>query len=188
MIDRIQSDKNLVEYCTRTIADAGVEIKVDPTLNENSYIGVKIDDYYSELKEINQPKAVDFVIAVDCRCSAYNLYVLELKGGKNKNYSTKDIYEKFTTTIDDFLKCRYQSIFCDDRYKYKGIYLYLVTTTPAAALKYESYAEYLRIRDKLRRKDTLTIEAEFTKVFSFRGRQCRICREIPPNPVICADY
>lgn len=166
MVKHLSEDKKLAHYCTYQIEDAGVSIGVDESLTQDRYIGIKLDDFYAGLELGNeQPKAVDFVVTVDCRGDWYNLYVLELKGGKNKNYSTEDIYEKYDTAVNDFLKVRYESVFCDDRYKYRNVYLYLVATTPFAALKYHSYEEYLRIRNRINARDTLSLDAEFPKVF-----------------------
>lgn len=186
MVKRICNEKTLEKYCSHSIEDAGVYVGVDKELSEDRFVAIKVDDYYDGLGLSNEPMAVDFVVSVDCKGNWYNLYVLELKGGKNKNYTTEDIYNKFSTTLDDFLKKRYQSIFCDDSFKYKNVNLYLVATTPRVARKYGTFEKYLEIRAKVNSRDTLNLDAEFSKVFIFRGKRCRIRREIPPNPIICA--
>lgn len=186
MITQIRNNKQLKDYCHDVIEDAGVSVTVDSSLGMDDYVGIKVDEYYqNNTKGDNCPKAVDFIVPVDCVNNAYVLYILELKGGKNKNYTTENIYEKFDTAINDFVKNRFKNIFYADKYKYKEIFLYLVSEYPPEAMKYGNYGEYQRIREKLKTKDTLYRDAEFSRPYEMRGKLYRIKREIPPNPIIC---
>lgn len=80
MIQQINQTCSLKEYITHEIEDAGLAIEVDSKLTSDEYIGIKIDDYYGGLKLRGEtPKAVDFIVSVDCQCNAYCLYILEFK-------------------------------------------------------------------------------------------------------------
>lgn len=94
MINQIKSNKKLSAYLSHNIEDAGMQIEVDNALLEDEYIGIKLDDYYMGLKLGGEtPKAVDFIVAVDCECDSYALYILELKNVKSaQQFTTKDIH------------------------------------------------------------------------------------------------
>lgn len=120
MIQQINQTDGLKKYITHEIEDAGLAVAVDSKLNLDEYIGIKVDDYYMGLHLRGEtPKAVDFIVTVDCQCDAYCLYILELKNVKSpKGYTTKDIIEKFETAIDRFIKEDFKEIFLNDKYKY----------------------------------------------------------------------
>ena len=187
MIQQINQTDGLKKYITHEIEDAGLAVAVDSKLNLDEYIGIKVDDYYmgSHLRG-ETPKAVDFIVTVDCQCDAYCLYILELKNVKSpKGYTTKDIIEKFETAIDRFIKEDFKEIFLNDKYKYKEIKLYLVTSAYGKALGQKNYQSYIELLRKINQKDTLTNDWTLSnKLFKFQKRILRIEREIPPNPVI----
>lgn len=184
MIQTIEADRRLNKYLHRTIEDAGVEVEVDASLSEDEYLGIKIDDYYMGLRLGGEtPKAVDFIVTVDCGFDWYVLYVLEMKD--TNSYTTAEIEEKFDTAIYRFMQDEYKDIFLNDKYKYKDLKLFLVTTANKAALKFSNYAEWLKLRDKINNRDTLQLDRyQGTKLYRFRDRICRIEKEIPPNPLI----
>ena len=187
MIQQINQTDGLKKYITHEIEDAGLAVAVDSKLNLDEYIGIKVDDYYMVLHLSGEtPKDVDFIVTVDCQCVAYCLYILELKNVKSpKGYTTKDIIEKFETAIDRFIKEDFKEIFLNDKYKYKEIKLYLVTSAYGKALGQKNYQSYIELLRKINQKDTLTNDWTLSnKLFKFQKRILRIEREIPPNPVI----
>lgn len=187
MIQQINQTDGLKKYITHEIEDAGLAVAVDSKLNLDEYIGIKVDDYYMGLHLRGEtPKAVDFIVTVDCQCDAYCLYILELKNVKSpKGYTTKDIIEKFETAIDRFIKEDFKEIFLNDKYKYKEIKLYLVTSAYGKALGQKNYQSYIELLRKINQKDTLTNDWTLSnKLFKFQKRILRIEREIPPNSVI----
>lgn len=183
MIQRIKQTKALKPYQHQKIEDAGVAVDVDEKLSEQEYIGIKVDDYYMGLKlQGETPKAVDFIVVVDCGFNWYTLYILEMKD--TNSYTTRDIHEKFDTAINRFLQVDFKEIFLDDRYKYRLVKLYLVRPFKPAE-KYSNYEEYKKIQEKIRTKDTLAIDQKLgDKIYRFRNLLLRIEREIPPNPLI----
>ncbi len=191
MIKKICTDKALRQFTCHQLEDAGIEIKVDENLKEEEYIGIKVDDYYNHKGLGGEtPKAVDFVVVVDCQCNAYVMYILELKNVKKPGqYTTKSIHEKFSTTINRFIKNEFKEIFLADQVKYKDIKLYLVTKAYQDAMKHGNYDEYCRLMLKMNKKDTLNMDMELTsKPFIIRGQVLHIKKEIPPNPIIRRIY
>lgn len=184
MLQMIRSERRLTDYCRHEISDAGVEVKVDEKLQKDEYIGIKVDDYYAGLRRKDTPKSVDFIVVVDCACDSYALYILELKGVTSPP-GTNEIQEKFATTINRFMSEEFKDIFLHDRFKYKEIQLYLVTTAYAKAVEMGSFEKYLALRDKLKSKDSLMYDSSLSdRTYNIKGKSCRIQREVPPNPLI----
>lgn len=184
MIRVIEKEQRLKNCLHRQIEDAGIKVDVDPTLVESKYIGIKVDDYYQGLHEKIIPKAVDFIVAVDCECSWFVLYILELRGVK-RTCSSKEIQEKFDTAINLFMQEEFGHIFLNDSFKYKDVFLYLVTTSYQRAVELGKFDEYLALRAKLNAKDSLANDSILTtKPYKFRGKYYFIQREVPPNPLI----
>ena len=184
MIQTIEADRRLNKYLHRVIEDAGIEARGDESLTEEEYVGIKIDDYYMGQRLGGEtPKAVDFIVTVDCGFDWYALYVLEMKD--TGSYTTTEIEEKFDTAMYRFMQEEYKTIFLNDKYKYKDIKLYLITTANKAALKFPDYMTWLKIRNKINNRDTLELDRyQGAKLYCFRDKICRIEKETPPNPLI----
>ena len=186
MIQMIKNHKKLKPYICSEIEDAGMHIDIAGDLGENDYAAIKVDDYYMGQHDATPPKAVDFLTTVDCTCNSYALYILELKNIHSpKNLSMSAVREKFTTTIERFMMEEYRDIFLNDKFKYKLIKLYLVSSLYNAAGQYKNYEEYRKRLEKAGRRDTLRVDRlMIEKPFRFRNWVLRIEHEIPPNPVI----
>ena len=189
MIQKIKNCKELIPYLRNRIEDEGIEVGVDESLVPEELAIIKIDDYYNNLHLGFPPKSIDFVVAVDCACEWYALYLLELKNVNSpKKLSIKDIQDKFENTICDFMSQRFETIFMASQYKYKDIKLYLVSDAYGLKGKYGTYAEYKKIqekRQKIQGRESLRVDFNLgSKLFKFRGKIVRICYDIPPNPMI----
>ena len=185
MIRTILNEKNLKDCLHYRIEDAGIEVAVDPKLTKEQYVGIKVDDYYAGLHQGIIPMSVDFVVPVDCECDSYVLYVLEFKRVGNPP-STREIHQKFDTTMNDFIMSRFKDIFLNSRYKYKSVFLYLVTTAYQKAAKLGSFKKYEELTRKMKAKDTLFADSTLSeKPYIFLGKAYYIQREVPPNPFIC---
>ncbi len=189
MIQKIKNCKELIPYLKNIIEDEGIEVGIDDSLTPEKLVIIKTDDYYNGLHLSFPPKSIDFVVAVDCACDWYVLYLLELKNVNSpKKLSVKDIHEKFENTICDFLSQRFGEIFMASQYKYKDIKLYLVSDAYGLKGKYSTYEEYKKIQNKRQRiqgRDSLRVDFNLgSKLFKFRGKIIRISYDIPPNPIV----
>jgi len=189
MIDQIRKTPELAPYLTSDIEDTGIVVEVDPKVVDEEFTGIKVDSYYAGLKSASTPKSVDFVVPVDCSCDVYNLYVIELKNVKDsRKIIIKEIHEKFTTTIDDFLSNRFKEIFLNDRYSYRNIHLYLIADVYHAGGRFSNHKEYFEFMKKCKGRDTLKVELNLSsKLFRFKGKTLWIQYDIPPNPIIRKD-
>lgn len=186
MVNMIKRDAQLAPYLHDVLEDAGITIGIDPTLQLDDYAAIKVDDYYADLHLTMSPKAVDFVVAVDCQCDAFALYILELKNVNGpEGLVLEDIKEKFGNTINSFLGDSFSYIFTNDRFKYKVIKLYLISDAYHEVGKFSNHAEYLKFRDRVNKRDTLKVDFSLSfKPYQFRGKILRIEYDIPPNPII----
>ena len=184
MLQTIQKEGKLKKYLYHEIEDAGISVSVDARLSEDEYIGIKIDDYYMGLRQKITPKAVDFIVTVDCECDWYTLYILEFKN-VSRPPTTREIHEKFDTAINDFMSNEFKEIFLSDKVKYREIFLYLVTTAYQKAVEMGSFDQYRKLRNKMKQRDSLWVDDALSgRLYRFRGKVYRIQREVPPNPVI----
>ena len=66
-----------------------------------------------------------------------------------------------------------------------GLHARPATEISKEAMKYNNYAEFVRIKKLVENKDTLGNDLLLSnKPFYFRGKLLYIQREIPPNPVV----
>ena len=177
MINIIQTKKELKKHLCHSFSDSGISVDVDSKLTTAEYIGVKVDDYYNNLLPMMAPKSVDFIVAVDCNCNAYALYILEFKNYKRaKALHIKEIYEKFDTAIYDFIESKFKDIYLNDRFKYKKIFLYLVS---------DIYNEVGKTSHHTDVRDSLKVDMALTgKLYRIKVIVTNIKYDIPPNPVI----
>ena len=186
MVNMIKRDARLVPYLRTEIKDSGICVGVSKDLSESDYVAIKVDDFYSGILPGDEPKAVDYVVVVDCQCDSFFMYVIELKNVKSPKYLIfPDIQEKFGNTIQDFLSKRFSDIFLNDRFKYKGVKLYLVSDAYNTKGRFSTHEEYRKFREKINKRDTLGVDFSLAnKVYKFKGLPCRIEYELPPNPII----
>lgn len=189
MIREIKKTKQLQACLRNEIEDEGIRVEIAADIKEEQIAIIKVDDYYNGLHIANPPKAVDSLVVVDCACDAYTMYLLELKNVNSpKHLIIKDIEEKFENTFSKFLSDDFGCIFLKDKYRYKKIFLYLISDAYGLSENYKSYEEYKQILDKkneANKKDSLRIERGLgSKLFKFRGKILKISYEIPPNPLI----
>lgn len=63
--------------------------------------------------------------------------------------------------------------------------LYLVSDAYCEVGRFANHSEYLKIREKVNRKDTLKVDLSLSsKLYRFRGKILKIEYDIPPNPII----
>ncbi len=186
MVRQIKACKPLKPYLKETIEDEGICVGISGQLDLEQLAIIKVDDYYAGLHLATPPKAIDFLVVVDCECDAFVMYLLELKNVSSPRFlKIGDIHEKFRNTISDFLSDRFAGIFLQDRYKYKDIFLYLVSDAYGLSGKYKNFEEYRKMREKINKMDSLKTEMNLRhKPFRFRGKVLRILYDIPPNPLI----
>lgn len=186
MVNMIKREAQLAPYLKNSLEDAGIEVRLDTSLSDRDYAAIKVDEYYSGLRMAITPKAVDFLVVVDCQCDWFAMYILEFKNVNGpEKLNIADIQEKFSNTINMFLKDTFSHIFLNDRFKYKNIKLYLVSDAYNEVGNFKTHSEYLAFRQKINKRDSLRVDVALSsKLYKFRGKILKIEYDIPPNPVI----
>ncbi len=147
VIQKIKEHDVLSKFIEDTCCENNVCITFDADISLESYIIIKVDDFYKSLKLGSTPRSVDCLILRQCANGDYGLILVELKKArKSKRISKTQIEEKFENTLNDFMT-RFKDVFPE---KYKEIKLYLIS--------------------KIKRDRTLTLEYLMNKQIKFNNK------------------
>ena len=124
MFDAILNNSDLWGLSRTTCFENEIGVDFSEKLIKDLEIGLfekimilKIDAYYHPSKMAKPPRSIDCLIIVKCINTCYEFYLVELRNVVSlKGLKKAEINEKFTTTIKDFLKNRFQEIFIDKDY------------------------------------------------------------------------
>ena len=184
MFRKIMSDSDLFPLFRSYCSENRIEVCLSEGLEENSddkLLILKVDAYYSSANGMhNPPASVDCLILVKCDTNdCYDVYIVELRDINSPNgFDKKNIVEKFTTTINDFLGKRFKTIFYDEDYCFHNFKCYFVTDPyGCSGMTQEEYDEHIHAKElKLGYFNSL-------KPFVFRDKIAMI-EPILPNPMI----
>ncbi|MCK5524644.1 MAG: hypothetical protein KAI83_16085 [Thiomargarita sp.] len=181
MFEEIFNEPNLFCLHRETCEENDICIEFSKKLIEDKYIILKIDAYYHSSRMPNPPPSIDCLIIVKCETNeCYDFYLIELKNIKStKGFKIKNIQQKFSTTIDKFLKDEFASIFLNPTYCINNFKLYFVSD--ACRLKQFS----LMTKEQYEKKLGTTKYSSFLlqKPYQFRNKKALISPELP-NPMI----
>lgn len=188
MIAQIKNEAALKPFLADKCEDNGVCAIIEDGIREDDIAIVKVDDYYNATEKYPDiPPSADFLVSVDCAGSCYALYVVEFKNIKSpKGFSVKNIYEKFRTTVEDFMSSRFAHIYCNKGYRIKDLIIYFVAD-PYRLKKagLSSYSEYKAGKVARGKTDSTKIDNLLSqKPLKFRGKLYLIKHDPPPNPII----
>lgn len=182
MIQQIRNDNILKRYLRDTCEENGIKITIDERIDNDEISIISIDSYYNEQMPYAAPPSADFLVSLFCFQNAYRLYVIELRDiNSPQGFDPANIYNKFETTIYDFMNERFKDIYMNGTYRILDLKIYFVSDPYELAGTGITHTGF-----KLRRNiDSTRIDALLTKKpFKFRGRIYQIQYEIPPNPII----
>jgi len=184
MFDAILDHPDLWSLCRSSCFENEIGIDLSEKLREDLESGIfekimilKIDAYYHPSKMAKPKRSIDCLIIVKCINTGYEFYLVELRNVVSpKGLKKAEINEKFMTTIEDFLKNRFQDIFMDKDYCLNKFELYCVTD--AYRLKNLNEEQYKK-RISVLEKELLLLQ----KIFTFRDKKATIKLKLP-NPLI----
>lgn len=129
MLSLIKSDPIISNYITSEYLENDTGIIVDSQIPNDFYTAINIDEYYH--KNSNPTPAIAdllFVLKLNTGSSKYNIYIIEMKNICSPRYfKVSNIYEKFKTAVDDFMKIRFNNIFTNADHDYENIKLYFIS-------------------------------------------------------------
>ena len=178
------SDANLLpiirSYCSENNVEVCLSKGLEDTADDKLLI-LKIDAYYSSENGMhNPPASVDCLMLVKCDTNdCYDMYIIELRDINSPNgFDKKNIVEKFTTTINEFLSVKFKNIFYNDMYCFNSFKCYFVTDPyGCSGMTQEQYDEHIHAKGlKLDYFNSL-------KPFVFRDKLAMIEPKLP-NPMI----
>lgn len=174
MFDAILNNPELFGIRRETCEENDICIEFDSQLQESDYIILKIDAYYHSKDIHNPPPSIDCLIIVKCKENkGFDFYLVELRGTKNtQGFKVDNIRNKFKTTVEDFLKNKFASIFLAD-YRLNSLKVYFVSEI-LSRLDDETYRKKI---ERTRLKSLKDFKLEFKNKVAF------ISPELP-NPLI----
>jgi hypothetical protein len=177
MITRIKKKRELTPFFTDKLLENGYGVVIADDMPKSSYLAIDIDKYYHK-SNINPTPEIADTLLVAQRLSAkgqYHIYIVEMKNIKSPQYfKIKNIYEKFNTAVEDFMKRRYADIFLDDTINVTNFRLLFITD--AYRLKKRG------VPDKAIRSFLMGTKIEFLQnmpPFSFRNFTVVIDYQLP---------
>jgi hypothetical protein len=181
MIARIKAKTELVPFFTDVLLENGCGVVIENDMPDDSYLTIDIDEYYHKSNISPTPEVADILLVAQ-RLSAkdqFHVYIVEMKNIKSPRYfKVKNVYEKFNTAIENFMKKRYADIFLDDTIIVTNFRLLFVTD--AYRLKKRG------VSDKEIRSFLTGTKIEFLQnmpLFSYRNFNVAIEYKLP-NPLL----
>lgn len=178
------SEHGVLNKCiTNSLTENDCGVLINQGL-DGKYIALDIDNYYHSLGLEKCPPTADRLLIIRCLVcdDGCSVYVYEMKNVKrSQGFSVKNIYDKFTTTIDDFMKVKFQDVFLNPDYRVKTFRVLFISD--AYRLLCRGYT-----------KDEIRSFLSGTKIdilqslppFKYKNKVAMIEYELP-NPVICQD-
>lgn len=109
MIKKIKTHKVLSIFVEDTCCENEVCVTFEDGILPTSYAIIKVDKFYNSLKIEKRPASVDCLIVRECVKQGYGLTLVELKKIDNsRGFESKNIIEKFETTLFDFIKVKFK--------------------------------------------------------------------------------
>lgn len=179
MISEILNHSELKKIIVKCCSENNVEATISSNIDKADFVILKIDKYYTSLLLANTPKSVDCLIVLRCDDNTFMLFIIELRDIKNlAGFSAKEIYQKFETTINNFLREKFSEFFFSDNYDIKDLKLLFIT-------------DPLNIQNKKYTLNQIKNRIQGTKIeilllmrpFKFGSRYYSISYEVP-NPII----
>jgi hypothetical protein len=181
MIVRIKAKTELVPFFTDELLENGFGVVIEDNMPNDSYAAIDIDEYYHKSNIVPTPEIADILLVAQ-RLSAkdqFHVYIIEMKSIRSPHYfKVKNIYGKFNTAIEDFMKKRYADIFLDNTLNVTSFRLLFITD--AYRLKKRG------VSNKEIRSFLMGTKLEFLQnmpPFSYRNFNAVIEYELP-NPLL----
>ena len=124
LITRIKGDAILSKFLSETCCENGICVTFDESVLPDSYVIIRVDQFYNSFNVKERPASVDCLIIRKCQNTGYGLTLVELKKISTTNFELSNIKEKFDTTLFNFIKQRFSDLL---DINYKEVKLYYVS-------------------------------------------------------------
>jgi len=130
MLDKIKTNEQLIQFLTSDLLENEIGVIINEDMPQDSYVAIDIDEYYHHIGLKTIPAIADILLVAQrlSQKEQHHIYIVEMKNiRKPQHFNVKNIYEKFHTAIEDFMKAKYADIFMDDNYKVERFKLFFVS-------------------------------------------------------------
>jgi hypothetical protein len=125
LIEHIKSHPTLSQFLEEECCENNVGVTFAEDIAEESYIIIKVDDFYNSLGLGDTPPSLDCLIIRKCLNTGFGLTLVELKDiHSGQGFDFNNMKAKFETTINDFIQNKFKDLLFKD---YKDIKLYFVS-------------------------------------------------------------
>jgi hypothetical protein len=130
MLNELNAKSELVPFFTKDLLENNVGVIVNGEMPKDSYVAIDIDEYYHHTGPTPTPAIADVLLVAQklSQREQHQIYIVEMKNISSPHgFIVKNIYEKFRTAIEDFMKIRYADVFMDENYQVEKFRLFFVS-------------------------------------------------------------
>jgi len=181
MLNKIKTNLTLNQFLTNKLLENDVGIIINEDMPQDSFAAIDIDKYYHHIGLNITPAIADLLLAAQklSQKELYHIYIVEMKNIYSpRGFKVKNIYNKFYTVIEDFMKIKYADIFMDEKYKIERFRLFFISD--AYRLKKRGMTDE-QIKSFLH--DTKIMVLQSMSLFQFRNFKVFIEYKLP-NPLL----
>jgi hypothetical protein len=181
MLNKIKTNSILNQFLTDKLLEHDVGIIINEDMPQDSFVVIDIDKYYHHIGLKNIPAIADLLLVAQklSKKELYHIYIIEMKNiNSPQRFKIKNIYDKFYTAIEDFMKIKYADIFMDEKYKIERFKLFFVSD--AYSLKKAGMTDE-QIKSFLLETKIMVLQS--MQLFQFRNFKVFIEYKLP-NPLL----
>jgi hypothetical protein len=130
MLNKIKTNATLSRFLTKNLLENEVGVIINEDMPQDSFLAINIDEYYHHLSLKIIPAIADMLLVAQklSQKEQHHIYIIEMKNIDSPHrIKIKNIYEKFYTAIEDFMKKKFADIFMDEKYKIERFKLFFVS-------------------------------------------------------------
>ena len=130
MLNNIKTNASLIRFLTNNLLENDVGVIINKDMPQNSFVAINIDEYYHHISLEIIPAIADILLVAQklSQNELHHIYIVEMKNiDSPRKFKVKNIYDKFYTAIEDFMKKKYADIFMDEKYKIERFRLFFVS-------------------------------------------------------------
>ena len=120
LINLLNEDKILQIHIKPECEDEGLCVDFEETIDRNTTLILKVDDFYNSLNIAERPASIDCLIIQFCGENKYKLSLVELKNVQRPHHiDSKNLRANFETTLYDFMSNRFRDYFYSEAFDLK---------------------------------------------------------------------
>lgn len=182
LITELLSHQDIVNSKTNDCSENGIAADISTSVSADKLLIICLDDYYHSLNLSRCPPSTDCLIVLQAATEdLYHVVIVELKNiCSAKHFNIRNVYGKFDTSINDFMKRRFRNEFLNRDHEIARLRLFFVTD--CYSLKRHGLNAH-QISKAL--SGTKIENLLLMRPFEFRGKLYQIEYRVP-NPLIDA--